>query len=580
MSKKSDEELEQVELSLNHMEIQPKTDHNETVPINRLPIELFCMILDHLGRDDLFTYECVCKRWCSYIKTAVNQRLVIAKGPKLQPRHWFFSNTLCPPRSVVVADKLGEQLLESSFMFSLKQLKVCDPGVEADKYVGFNALVQVEFLNQLVNLEVLEVSRLSGDYGEQLIIRLPHLKHLAISHYYFDLLLDCPKLVALKTKETIGSYYPGDNSPVDFVHPLSITHLYLGEYSNKNNFEKLTNLEQLSVSGFLVGYHKKEEALEEYVKGIFKKFPNLKAISLRPDKPLYSMARECFVHLLKERTALCREQVVLNFYGIRIDEEAQLERQPEANGKSHRKFVHFLSGLYMKNLSKLCAAELKRVREVDYSGLDNSSLPAYARKDREKVLLELARKLDRVEVIRVSGAVLDEDHLIAFIGQFKHFNSLKVYKEAVQLRESFYRKLAATCSNPYLMIEMDPGNGFSNFDSAFQFKNLVGLRLREYDADDEFVRRLFDHFDVFQFEHEVKEDRVRITKRNRTRFEFSVHSGHCEVFDNLDELLRKVNKYCRGFYDEYHRHDCGCEFLYCPNESYSNNLLKEYWTRG
>ena len=207
MSKINDEELEQVELSLNHMEIQPKIDHNETVPINRLPVELFCMIVEYLGRDDLLTYESVCKKWCSYIKAAVNQRLVIAKRPKLQPRHWFFSNTLCSPRSVMVV-KTDEQLFASSFMFSLKHLKVCDPGVEADEYEGINPLVRVEFLNQLVNLEVLEVSQISGYYEEQLTIRLPHLKQLAINHYhYIDLLLlDCPKLVAFKTKGMVLLY--------------------------------------------------------------------------------------------------------------------------------------------------------------------------------------------------------------------------------------------------------------------------------------------------------------------------------------------------------------------------------------
>ena len=86
MSKKSDEELDKMELSLKCIKIrQRRTDHNETVPIHRLPIELFCMILEYLGRDNLFVYESVCKKWCYYVKGALNQRL---------PRHWFFSNTL------------------------------------------------------------------------------------------------------------------------------------------------------------------------------------------------------------------------------------------------------------------------------------------------------------------------------------------------------------------------------------------------------------------------------------------------------------------------------------------------------
>ena len=104
-------------------------------------------------------------------------------------------------------------------------------------------------------------------------------------------------------------------------------------------------------------------------------------------------------------------------------------------------------------------------------------------------------------------------------------------------------------------------------------------KIRHHDAGDHFVRRLFDHFEVFEFEHEVaanhmKSDRVTITKKSNSKFEFSVTPKFCEVFSDLDPILAKVNKCCRDYYNESHRHNCGCEFDYCPKHSYTENLLK------
>ena len=57
MSKESDEE--KLENSLKEMSICERSDYNESVPINRLPIEVFCMILKYFDLADLFQYESV-----------------------------------------------------------------------------------------------------------------------------------------------------------------------------------------------------------------------------------------------------------------------------------------------------------------------------------------------------------------------------------------------------------------------------------------------------------------------------------------------------------------------------------------
>lgn len=571
------EELEKIGKRLNYMEIRQQiTDYNETVPINRLPVELFCMILKCLDLGDLFLYESVCKKWRYYVSGAVNQRLVIAKSGKLKGRHWFFLDELCPPASVMVKETLNFKILKSSFLFSLKRLKICDPTIKND-YQKCRALLEnAQLINQLVNLEVLELSQLGkADGEEQFTIKLANLKHLAVHHhFYFNLLLDCPQLVSFKTKTRDDDrYFYRDRT--DFLHPLSITHLYLDEYSNQyslENLEKLKKLEHLSVASFhLTEYDEEEELAKDYAKRIFANFPNLKEISLRPDSPSYFMGRETFVHLLKERNVLGRERVALTFYGIRIDAEVQLEYQADARYQPYDKFIHLLSSLYMKNHSKLCEQELKRVRELDYSGLLD-----YSGKDKAEILTDLIRKFDRVEKIQVSDRVNDEQQLIDFLKRLKRFDTLKIGEKA-QLGSGFYDKLSATCSNPWLAIQMKPQNNRTNFDFVFKLKNLVAFKVCKYDASDEFVQRLFDHFDSIQFEHQVQDDQVKITKKSETRFEFSVCPEHLEIFDNLSKLLQKVNKCCRGYHGEHHRHDCECEILYCPSHSYTENIRKQYY---
>ena len=67
--------------------LKQKVRHNDTVPINRLPVELFCMLLERCDRRGLFAYESVCEKWAYFVKMFVHQNLVIARQNKVQPRH-------------------------------------------------------------------------------------------------------------------------------------------------------------------------------------------------------------------------------------------------------------------------------------------------------------------------------------------------------------------------------------------------------------------------------------------------------------------------------------------------------------
>lgn len=200
MSKKSDDTMEKMEISLKKMEIsQRKTDYNETVPINRLPIEVFYMLLEYLDLGEMFQIESVCKKWNYFVKSFVGKKLMIAKTGKLKHRQWFFLDEPSALKSVMVKNQLEIEPITSSFLFNLKQLKISDPLCDEQDYDMLFG--NMELLNRMVNLEVLEMSVIRKVGAGEQTIKLPNLKHLAVNHPYVELVIDCPKLVSFKTKD-------------------------------------------------------------------------------------------------------------------------------------------------------------------------------------------------------------------------------------------------------------------------------------------------------------------------------------------------------------------------------------------
>ena len=205
MSKERSEELMKMETSLEQLEISQRksnrmccSNYNETVPINRLPIEVFFMILRHLDLGEMFQIESVCRIWCYFVKGFVGKKLMIAKTGKLPPRQWFFLDEPCPSRAIMVKNKLDIEPIKSSFIFNLRQLKISDPLCK--KYNDEVLFENTQLLNQMVQLEILEISQIHYCGEDPATIKLPNLKHLAISHTYLDLVIDCPKLTSFRTK--------------------------------------------------------------------------------------------------------------------------------------------------------------------------------------------------------------------------------------------------------------------------------------------------------------------------------------------------------------------------------------------
>ena len=103
-----------------------KTEPYDLSEINRLPIELLCVIFRKLSVEDLLRCEFVCKLWNQIVGCLNLRELVIAKRLKQRPRFWAYSGDQCSVNSILIRSNLNINALESSFLFCIKQLKICN----------------------------------------------------------------------------------------------------------------------------------------------------------------------------------------------------------------------------------------------------------------------------------------------------------------------------------------------------------------------------------------------------------------------------------------------------------------------
>ena len=297
-------ELEKRETELESTIKRLKTKYNRTLSINQLPLEVICLILKKLDYCDLLACEQVCEQWNYSVGALGLRRLEIVKklrimhkATKIRPRKLFFvdSKRQVPNKAMNLKD-LHFEVPENSFLINLKQLRICDPHlkISCDHNVDAPLLDDVNFVNRLVNLEMLEVSRMRFD--DDCTISLPNLKYLSIHYLNSKVIVDCPKLTAFHTKEA-------NDERIKFLFPESITHLYLDFY--KTGFEDLKNLKYLCI-GSLDFTHRGVYSTYKTI-DFLTRFTNLAEISLRPYES-HERNLKIFVELLEKRS--CSEGTI------------------------------------------------------------------------------------------------------------------------------------------------------------------------------------------------------------------------------------------------------------------------------
>ena len=237
------EQIEMKETELKCDIMQLKYELNNLIGINRFPNEVMGLILQHLEVEDLFACERVCRRWNGFVRQFGKAELIISELKERRPRKWKFSKSVpCSPKSTIVRSGLHFEHLESSFVIALKRLKIVDGklGESNSRYDPELLPCDLKLINQLVNLEVLEMSFIDFDAT----LTLPQLRYLAIHRFVLEVKLK------LATPE-LRHYRSQSLEQVEFVFKEKVTHLHLDKYDA--DCKQLSNLQYLCLEndGFL-----------------------------------------------------------------------------------------------------------------------------------------------------------------------------------------------------------------------------------------------------------------------------------------------------------------------------------------
>ena len=485
-------------------------EHNQTLAINRLPFEVMKMILDELPLNDLLACERVCQHWNGCVKLLNLRRMIIVKVPpivyksrNIRPRKWFFidTNEWWPSKELPRTDLQID--LNDSFLLNLRQLRVCDP---PRKHLPIGVqrplLKDTNFINQLINLEVLEVSRI-----DQGTIHLPNLTCLAIHRLLGSRVrIDCPKLTSFRTKDGFGEL-------PRFLHPQTVTHLYAVDYSPA--FAVFNSLKYLSLESSAFHNEYGNNDADQFLTA----FPKLRVLSQRPGRNSRWNEQSLQV-LLRRKNALKRDNLTIIFFGVPIDDPAQLD---ESNAFR----------LLMQNYDKLRVEELKRVRSLSYPDLMDS-----VDHRPEQLPVDIQRTFCNIQKVTVGDGLKDEDALLRLLGGF---GRLRILYFQISLGEAFFEKLAAACPpSSHKCLELYFNKQLVSFDFIFRFGNLVCLKLFDGAFEDEFIRRVFDEFGTFELFFYEEYNSFYISRPDRlSSFDCSRQAISCQSFDSLDDLLRE-----------------------------------------
>ena len=553
-----------------------KSQHNEKLAINRLPLEVTCLILKRLDYCDLLACEQTCELWNYFVKALNLTRLEIVKElrvrykvSKIRPRKWFFldSEQQVPSKAMRMKD-LNFVVPENSFLIRLKYLRICDPKLKHSCPHNVNAplLDDVKFLNRFVNLEMLEISRFR--FHEDYTLSLPNLKHLAIHHPGSDLIVNCPKLTSFQTEDRLNN----SDKAIQFLFPETITHVYLNSYWAW--YEECKNLQHLSINSSNFSNESEKSDWMDCPTHLLNSFPKLTEISLRPDVNC-SLNRKSFLELLKAKQQLGRTELKLIFYGILLNDPNQFEAR-DGRDDGYTSVYDFLSTQLVRNWTSVCENELKWFKVLDYC-----ELMKCVDQQTDRIPADIHEKLCSVEEFEINDKVENEDHLIEFIRGFnKNLRYIKFHTESLP-DEHFFERLAESCSSiPHLdLLFRGDHRRVINYDFVLNFKNLIGMKTwsGQLSKQREFIKKLFDKFDTFKlFNIEKGNHWVWIARKDRhSQFEYNIFCCRSELFDDLDDLMKLHDRrYKSGNYDYYGSADSDDSIEFSSTE----DILKNFST--
>lgn len=509
-------EAEQVNYALEIKKL--KFELNEFIGINRFPLELIELIMSQLSVEDLLACEAVCAKWSYFVKQLRRENLVIAKTRERRPHRWSYSNELIQPEVPIVRPNLAFENLEDSFLFYIRRLKILNRSDEfgTDTIHKLPLFENLDFVNSLASLQVLEISTIHLE--NEALITLPNLNYLAIDRVRSKLKLVTPNLTS----------YKGNNlKNVHFVFPECLKRLYLHRYSSEA--KQFANLDYLCVKKL-----RADQVLIDH--------PTLKELSIRPNHKHtdcreaendYDLLKSAALELVAQKERLKRSCKLI-FFGIELTDADQL---------ADYEFSNDLVRLHIRNYSKLCEAELRWIRALNYSALQSCIEDGLV----DEVPTDLHEKFDQVNEIILDGKIDDEERLFEFLRKFKNFDTFSIelgyYSGYSGPETAFFEKLFAEFPDIWHLRIADPdGSGYTANDLDYLFKSTKMYKLyTEFMDDDDLTDKIFEHFETFEFSFEIN-GTVATVKRTQKggRFEIWADGKFFRDYADLGDALEQL----------------------------------------
>ena len=459
-------------------------------------------IIDNLSIEDVLNLKLVNKWFCKIINANVRIKHLVISTHDHVPynRRWFYTCNLISPQHLIKYDYAVNVYikLNQPFLSQLKQLyiKICKITLET-----------LNSLDRLVHLEMLNCEIKS--IAKKNVLRLPMLESLNLYFERFKLLIDSPKLKALKFTSGVD---------VELVHPESILHLEPYYYYQCKGFlRSCINLQHFYCQDF------DSVDLDEF--NLIKNLSKLKSIH-------FDVSRDVFNSLVEEKKRFNKD---LKIYFLNLEfDEVPIELSKHI-GKC---LDQTIAKWYVEYYSKL-ADHCPFMKVVFYNSL-------------EEFFVQIPEKfMNRfVNCYRfiVDKNVNDLDQLIRVLGDCKTITDLRLPSSLGQ--HFFDSKLYKLCPNIDLLEIC--GKEVLDCEFILNFKNISQLFFYQTESI-EFVRRLVEsheriyaRFNYYSYNRDLFE--ITIIKNREGYYKFYIRKGSEDslVLDRLSDLY-KLEAYCDNF---------------------------------
>ena len=253
----------------------------------------------------------------------------------------------------------------------------------------------------------------------------------------------------------------------------------------------------------------------------------------------YKEEEKQILEILKEKHTLGRNDLMIVFYSIRLEDASQLYGfEPREEGKSYD-----IIELQMKNYDKL-VGDLSYMNDMNFFDLlsyTNNEIPS-----------DFHEKYTNIKTVRINQ-YLSGMELIWKLFKFCQSSKglVNLIFEGSMRRPRFFKAMAPLV--PQIKMLSIAEFKFMNFDFIFEFKKLRSLAIFAQDIPVRVIKKVFEKFDEFKlFNHTLQGSLCmeKMWSKEKGIYEFAMSSEFGrgkKKFDSLEPMIEEIKKVRKAY---------------------------------